>query len=255
MLACSVLALIAVIYMGRTWSWDDPRHLATVMLGVMYGSAGIALLQIVAGFLIAGQGAAEIRFRTCVVSVAAILSLHLHIATTFRWHPVDYGDLGDYGCMLYVATSHELRHAFLWCLAPLLAGLSFHSTLYALPALRRLRVNVRNTVGTWFVVAVLASGWSGLAWALVVSDRVQDRERRDLARANGELRAATDRRTERFVSECPDDYHFLFLRANFLLEEGRTHEAAAMFAQPCLATNIPERMRRFLQTESSGQRP
>ena len=256
MLAYSALAIIVAVHMGRTWSWDDPRHLATGLLALLYSSAGIALLQIAAGFLIAGYGAAaEIRSRTCVVSVVAILALHLSVPATFLWHPVEHADLGNYWSMLHEATWHRARDTFLWCLAPLLAGLSFHSTLYTLHALRRLRRTARNAAGAWLVVAVLAFDWSGLAWTMVVSDRVQARESGDLAKANSEMQAATDLLTQRFVNECPDDYHFLLLRANFLQEEGRTREATALFAQPCLATNIPERVRRSLQTESKEQRP
>jgi hypothetical protein len=78
--------------------------------------------------------------------------------------------------------------------------------------------------------------------------RVQIRETADYREACTVLWQATDNMTKRFVEECPGDYRFLLLRANFLADAGRTNEAGILYQQVCEATNVPEHIREHIET-------
>jgi len=86
---------------------------------------------------------------------------------------------------------------------------------------------------------------------MVVSlcSRLQRQETADYCEAYTALWQGTDRMTKRFVEECPGDYRFLLLRANFLEDASRTDEARVVYRQACEATNVPEHVRVNIQAE------
>jgi hypothetical protein len=255
MIAWAAILLLITLHSGLRWPWDQPGQLVLGWWRVLPWFTGFVLLQIAAAFVIMGYSAApEIRFRMCAFSVAVVLAILFSSTATLAWQPPGYGELVGYDTTMYwVGTWYQLRHIFIWCVVPLLAGISFHSTLFTMHALRQLRATRRNVVGACLIAAVLGLGWAGLALAVIVSSRVQHRALQDIAVACAEMRDATDSVTRKFVTDCPGDYRFLLLRAHFLQENGRAEEAGLLYAQLSLTTNTPEPLRTDIQKELAGR--
>jgi hypothetical protein len=248
-----VLLLIAGIWYGLVfpldpYSADLQRHLAILVLRVLHLAFVVTLLQIGLGFALAGgNAAAEIRCRTCVFSTVVVLVMVIGVAMVVVWHPITYDDLrwDLYG----ERTWHMGRHVFLLCAVPVLSGLCVHSGLYTASDLRRQEPRARNRVAAYLIVATLALGSSAAAAVVGLCVRVQSRETADYREAYTALWQGTDRMTRRFAKECPGDYHFLLLRANFLQDAGRPDEAGVMYRQVCEATNVPEHIRQNVEVE------
>ena len=248
-----VLLVIAGTWYGlvfplQPYSADLQRHLAIMVIRVLQLAFFLTSLQIGLGFVLAGRDAApEIRCRTTVFSVVAILVMLVGVSMVVVWHPITYDDL--HWDLYGAKTWHMGRHVYLLGAVPLLAGMSVHSGLYSASDLRCLKPTVRNRIAIYLVIATLSLGSSGAAMVVSLCSRVQRLEIADYREACTAQWQGTDRMTKRFVEECPGDYHFLLLRADFLEDAGHTDEARVLYGQVCQTTSVPVHVREHIEAE------
>ena len=228
LLAVCVLSVLLAsrIQFGGDIFWPSLLLLWRVSLAAI-------LLQIAAGFILTGYEAApEIRCRAATFLVAVVLVLISTSYAACELPPYFQSDTIGYRDVVRATSLNLFVRTCATCLAPLLMGIALHSSLFALYDLQRLRSTPRNTLAASLIFAILVLGWSGMAFALALSARMHAMHRlgfQDVQTASIEIWRDTDAVTARFVRECPDDWHFLLLRANYLQEVGRTREAADMY--------------------------
>lgn len=251
-----VFPLIASIGYGlvfplQPYSAELQRQLAILVVRALQLAFFVTVLQIGLGFALVGKNAAaELRCRTCVFSAVVVLVMLIGVSMVVIWRPITYDDLrwDLYGAR----TWHVGRHVFLLGAVPLLAGVCMHNGLYAVLDVRRLKPTARNRVAVYLMTVTLALGAAGAAMVVSLCSRVQAREIGDYREAYA-LWQGTDRMTKQFVEECPGDYHFLLLRANFLEDGGRANEARDFYRQVCQATNVPDHIRVHVEAEMDGK--
>ena len=238
MAGSAVVLFIVGLWVGLVWPLGPLPHVVVGVLRAVPFTFFLILLQIALGVVITGKdAAAEIRCRTCVFCVAAVLMMAMG---SISLEVVTASGEGSW---------RVARRVLLLGAVPLLIGLCVHSGLYAALALRRLKPSVRNVIGSYLVVGVLALGASSTAAVLGVCIRTQNREIVKQRDACAALWRATDRMTQRFLEECPGDYRFLLLRGTFLQDSGRQTEAETMCRQVCEAPGTPAYIRQGLESE------
>ena len=209
----------------------------------------IALFYVAAAFLMTGKfGVSEVRNRLSAFSAAVVIAGVAGGTCLDMQMPIR--GTSD---VPWALAWHHITHSIAWGFQPLMAGIAVHSALYAVKELPRLPVSPRNTVASYLVVTILAVGLSALTSAMLITQRALAAGNADLAGVPS-LWTMPDAMTRRYMAECPGDYHFVLLRANFLMDRGRSAEASPLYNQLRQDTNTPRNVQEWVDRELSYER-
>lgn len=231
------------------WSWE-PDWLTRKGFWVFHHLAFLVfvLLEVAGAFLMTGRsGAPEVRNRMSAFAVAVVVAWVAGATCVNMWVPIM--SISD---VPWALAWRRITHGVAWGFQPIMAGIAVHSALYTVQEIPRLRANLRNAIAAYFVVLVLAIGLSALAPVMWITHRALQAGSADFEEVPV-LWTLPDLMTQRFMAECPGDYHFVLLRANFLWGRGRRAEAYALYNQLRANTNAPETLKRWIDTELANQ--
>ena len=219
------------------------------------------IFMIAAFFLLAGEGAAEIRNRITVFTGSLVVGMYFALI----WF-VYQDSVTGVRPSIFPSLSHlsQLRSQLLtprlmWWLIPVFGSLALHSAFHLLHGLWKLPGLRRNTIASYLIIAALSFGifgpipmarfWRGL---MLPPDSV-----REATTLLSIMQKDTDIMTRQWVIDNPNDPLYILVRANSLYENDRFEEAHVLYGRLMAIADIPDSLRLFVQkrirTRTLGQ--
>ena len=250
---CIIGVLVAAAIMHFP-VFQPPLDMALIAhrVGQFYTFFAVYFIFLIAAcFLIAGNGAAEIRNRITVFTGSLVVGMYF----AFIWFVFQDSVLGRQPSIfpslshLSQVRSQLLTPRLMWWLIPVFGALALHSAFHLLHGLWKLPGLRRNTIASYLIIAALSFGifspipmvrfWRG---RMVSPDTV--REATELLSI---MRKDTAIITRQWVIDNPNDPLYILVRANHLYELGRIEEAQILYGRIMDIADIPEGLILFVR--------
>ena len=209
------------------------------------------IFMIAAFFLLAGNGAAEIRNRITVFTGSLVVGMYF----AFIWFVFQDSVLGrQLSIFPSLQSPSQIRSQLLtprlmWWLIPVFGALALHSAFHLLHGLWKLPSLLRNTIASYLIIAALSFGifspipmarfWRGL---MLPPDSV-----REATALLATMQKDTDVMTRQWIIDNPNAPLYIVVRANFLYEYGRIEEAQVLYKRLMNIADIPEGLKVFVR--------
>jgi hypothetical protein len=209
------------------------------------------IFMIAACFLLAGNGAAEIRNRITVFTGSLVVGMYFALIwfvfqdSVFGRQPSIFPSLQSPSQI----RSQLLTPRLMWWLIPVFGALALHSAFHLLHGLWKLPSLLRNTIASYLIIAALSFGifspipmarfWRGL---MLPPDSV-----REATALLASMQKDTDVMTRQWVIDNPNAPLYIVVRANSLYGRGRLEEADVLYRGLMDIADLPVGLGLFVQ--------